>query len=602
MALTKQLRPAEEISVLAEEQSVYQSSPIRSPRLVGWPLRIFVWLIDSWLFLPIRALLERANKIPQTLAETDIPESPLFVPVHLSADVCADVKTSQPLGPAEMAALAFDLPGLVCAAKSPNQKTGQTMWTAAELSKAYSCGRQTPSAVAARLLARIKTLQDMAIFIACDAQDVLQQAAESSLRYQRQSPLSPLDGVPYAVKDMLDALPYETTCGTTYMSSQYQVQQDHPMVAAMRATGAILLGKTNMHELGVSPIGLNMHFGIPCNPHNPSCFAGGSSSGSAAAVAAGLCPFAIGNDGGGSIRVPAACCGVVGLKPTWGRDSIVGGPRGVKSLVSTGPIAATVADAAIMYAVTGNAGTKHLGPVPPVRLPKKLADGTERDPMHGQRLGIFWDWFNDAAPEVVDTCKAAVNSLCAKGAEVVPISIPELDAARVAHVYTFGSEAASCHMQELQTPSLRRQMAADVRVTLGISQSFKAQQFVQGQRIRSRMVTYMEKAFQEVDFIVTPTIPDAAPPIQPDVHQAGESDLSTVGWLMRFVFLSNFTGHPAISVPVGHTTQGMPIGLQLIGRPWAEAELLFAGSVAQQAQKLCIAPPTQYFCPLVESH
>lgn len=98
--------------------------------------------------------------------------------------------------------------------------------------------------------------------------------------------------------------------------------------------------------------------------------------------------------------------------------------------------------------------------------------------------------------------------------QVVPISIPELDAARVAHVYTFGSEAASCHMQELQTPSLRRQMAADVRVTLGISQSFKAQQFVQGQRIRSRMVTYMEKAFQEVDFIVTPTIPDAAPPIQ----------------------------------------------------------------------------------------
>lgn len=601
MGQLKRLQPAAEASVLSEDLQTYDLKTVRSPRLVGWLLRAFVWLVDSWLFPPVRAILERANGLPQILGETEIPERPLFAPVHALSDtnlVSGDtgLETS-----ATKAGIAFNTAGV---AREHAKHDSQLHWSAAQLSSAYTSGAVTPTQVAESILQYVAHSQQsepaMNYFIAIDTQAVRTQAAQSTIRYQERKVLSALDGVPYAVKDMCDALPYQTTCGTTYMASRHKAVQDHPMVAAMQVCGAILLGKTNMHELGVSPLGLNMHYGITRNPHNPDCFAGGSSSGSAAVVAAGLCPFAIGNDGGGSIRVPAACCGVVGLKPTWGRDCAGGGPKGVNSLVSTGPIAATVADALLMYAVIANAGEQHIGPVAPVSLPPSLADGSEAHPMHGYRIGVFWDWFNDAAPEVVDCCKSALNLLCAKGAEIVPISIPDLDAARVSHMYTFGSEAASCHMQALQSPQLKHQLAADVRITLGIAKSFKAQQFIQAQRIRARMVTYMEKAFGAVDFIATPTIPDVAPAIKPDVLQAGESDLSTVGQLMRFVFLSNFTGHPAISLPAGHNSQGLPIGLQLIGRPWAEAGLLYAGSVLEKAVQGSVKRP-KLLCTIVGS-
>ncbi len=187
-------------------------------------------------------------------------------------------------------------------------------------------------------------------FIASNPDDVLRQAEAATHRIRNGQALSLLDGVPVAVKDEVDMVPCPTTVGTAFLGPR-PAKQDSTVVARMRATGAVLLGKTNMHEIGIGVTGLNLHHGTPRNPYNPDHYTGGSSSGSAAAVAAGLCPVAISADGGGSIRIPSSFCGLVGLKPTFGRISEFGAAPLCWSLAHLGAIAATATDAALAYGV-----------------------------------------------------------------------------------------------------------------------------------------------------------------------------------------------------------------------------------------------------------
>jgi Asp-tRNA(Asn)/Glu-tRNA(Gln) amidotransferase A subunit family amidase len=404
--------------------------------------------------------------------------------------------------------------------------------------------------------------------ISVQAGDVLRQARESARRYQEGKPLSPLDGVPVAVKDEVDMVPHPTTVGTAFLG-RAPASRDSTVVARLRAAGALLIGKTNMHEIGIGVTGLNPHHGTPRNPYNPAHYTGGSSSGSAAAVAAGLCPLAIGADGGGSIRIPSAFCGLVGLKATFGRISEFGAFPLDWSVAHIGPIAASAADAALGYALIA-------GPDPQdansLHQPPPSLDGWDDTDISGLRIGLFLPWFRHASAEVVAACEAMLEGFTGLGAHLREIVIPDLDAGRVAHVITIAGEMAQA--METYQAEHHRQHGLDVRINLTLARAFTLRDYVKAQRMRTRMMNHFKQAFEQVDVIVTPMTGIAAPPIPASALPDGDSDLTTLAGIMRFATPANLTGLPAISFPAGYTQQGLPVGLQAIGRPWDEVTLL----------------------------
>nr|XP_016495154.1 PREDICTED: fatty acid amide hydrolase-like [Nicotiana tabacum] len=227
-------------------------------------------------------------------------------------------------------------------------------WTILDYSRAYNSKLITPRKVIDRFLSAVHrsstSSMQMSFFINFDAEDMLRQATMSTNRYEQGEALSVLDGVPIAIKDEIDCMPYPTTGGTKWMHKVRGCKDDAECVRRLRSCGAILVGKTNMHELGAGTSGINPHHGTTRNPYNVARIAGGSSSGSAAVVAAGLCPAALGVDGGGSVRMPAALCGVVGFKPSFGRISHSGILPLNWTVGMVGILAATVEDALLVYA------------------------------------------------------------------------------------------------------------------------------------------------------------------------------------------------------------------------------------------------------------
>nr|ARQ20723.1 lipid body protein [Lobosphaera incisa] len=586
------LPPAEQVT-----EGPYELKPVRAPILTGWPLRVFIWMAETPLFAPIRSKLMRDSGMPQVLSDIDIPEHPTFYPYlpTTSFKVADSEQNIQDLNPSERAdAASHAVPGFRVLRSGLDEPFHSRRWSIADFHQAYMSGDVTPDAVAADIIERIRESEamkpPMRFLIAHNPQDLMRQAAESTSRYKAGKPLSVLDGVPYAVKDGVDALPYKTTNGTTWAAGLRTVSQDAPMVAALRATGAMLIGKANLHEIGLGTTGMNIRWGTARNPHDPAKFTGGSSSGSAAIVAAGLCPFAIGSDGGGSIRIPSSFCGCVGLKPTWGRDAAMGSPESWMTVAVLGPLAAHVEDAAIVYAATANMGQAQAQfPPAPAAIHKALFNpaqlGAASLPLRGRRIGVYWRWFEDADAEVVRLCKAALQHLEAAGAEVVSICFPELELLRVAHVATITCELAQHNGTGLHDPHLRCQFNSDVRLGLAIAKGFSGTDYLQAQQVRTRITVHLRRLFSEVDFIATPTIPITAPTFRHAAQSNGENDLERTVKIMRFMLAANFCGHPAISVPIGHSAAdgNMPVGLQLMGRPWAESELLFAGSVLEAA-------------------
>ena len=461
--------------------------------------------------------------------------------------------------------------------------------TAGRLARAYRDGTTDPVEVARRALAAIEACgagEPVALgaFVAVDPDDVLRQAEASARRFREGRTLGPLDGVPVAVKDEVDLAGYPTTVGTSFLGSS-PAARDATVVARLRAAGAVLLGKTNMHEIGIQPTGFNPHHGQARNPYDPSRDTGGSSSGSAAAVAAGICPVAVGADGGGSIRIPAGFCGVVGLKPTYGRVSEAGAAPLCWSVAHLGPIGATVEDVTLAYAAMAGPDPADPGTAgqPPVTLPDPA-----RERLDGVRVGVFRPWFEHAAPEVVARCEAALEALAAAGAEVTEIAIPGLDTMRVAHAITILAEMAAAMAPYY--PARRTAFGLDSRVLLALAGAFTAADYVQAQRARRRAAGVLLSVLETVDLIATPTAAVPAPPVPADPVR-GESDTSTVVEIMRYAFPGNFVGLPAISVGAGYTGEGLPVGFQLMGRPWEEALLLEAARIVEAA--------TEYRAPRV---
>jgi Asp-tRNA(Asn)/Glu-tRNA(Gln) amidotransferase A subunit family amidase len=414
-------------------------------------------------------------------------------------------------------------------------------------------------------------------FVAVNREDVLSQARASAERFRAGKPLSILDGVPVAVKDEVDMKPYHTRVGTRIIGRTGPATQDSTVVARLRAAGALLIGKTTMHEIGISPNGFNAHSGAVRNPCDVQRDPGGSSCGSAAAVAAGLVPLAVGADGGGSIRIPASLCGIVGLKATFGRVSEFGAAPLCWSVAHLGPLAGSVEDAALGYAIMAGADGRDPNTLTPP--PVTLAGWNQSD-LRGVRLGLDTNWFNHAAVGVVKACSEMLESLRSAGAEVMNIAIPELDEMRIAHAMTILSEMALC-MKPFR--SQRNLQGYDVRLSLVLGESLSACDYLQAQRMRTRALAIFRAIYEKVDVIISPSTALAAQLIPANGLACGWSDLGTDTEMMRYAFAGNLTGLPAISFPAGYDESGMPVGMQAMGRHWEEHLLLRVAYNAERA-------------------
>jgi Asp-tRNA(Asn)/Glu-tRNA(Gln) amidotransferase A subunit family amidase len=477
--------------------------------------------------------------------------------------------------------------------RDDDARAGFRFPTVADYHAAYRSGALTPLDVAERFLARWEESENASPalrgFISMRRDDILAQASAATQRWKSGHPLGAFDGVPVAAKDEIDQAGYVTTIGTRLFEGAQPAAHDSTAVARMRAAGAVMVGKANMHEIGIGVTGFNQHHGSARNPYNDAYHTGGSSAGPGCVVGAGLVPMAIGADGGGSIRLPASFCGVVGLKPTYGRISEHGAAPLCWSVAYLGPLANCARDAALAHQVLSGADARDAN-----SAGHPAADIDDRTPrsLSGVTLGVYWPWFRDAQPDVVAVCERLLGQMCARGATLVEVEIPELELARVAHLVTITSE-----MLTGMLPQIRDRLGdfgIETQLNIAIARGSTAMDYVHAQRVRTRAIAHFERALGRVDAIITPASGNTAPRMRPD--GGAVSDLSRSMETMRFAYASNFTGHPAISFPAGYDTAGLPVGMQAIGRGWSERLLLrlaaFADTVVERRK------PQRYYAPI----
>jgi aspartyl-tRNA(Asn)/glutamyl-tRNA(Gln) amidotransferase subunit A len=366
-----------------------------------------------------------------------------------------------------------------------------------------------------------------------------------------------------------------TTAGSKFYADRVP-EHDAFVVERLRRAGAVIVGKTNMHEWALGVTNDNPHYGACRNPWAPDHITGGSSGGSAAALAAGMCDGALGSDTGGSIRIPAALCGVVGLKPTYGRVSLRGVVPLSWSLDHAGPMARRVRDAAALLGVIAGYDAADPGslPVPVDDYLSELDAG-----IAGWRIGVVADdWLGDIHAGVSEAVRAAVAVLVSLGTRIERLDVPELpEAARLNGLVTT-ADAATFHRERMENAP--DDFGADVLARLRRGAGYGVTDYAHARRMQTQLRRRFESWFVEhggaLDAVVLPTTPIPAPKIQ------GLDAVATATVLTRFTAPFNFTGLPALSVPCG-TTDGLPVGLQLVCAPWAERRLLRAGHAYETA-------------------
>ncbi len=538
--------------------SSYNLESLKLPKLTGSMLSIFANLIETPFgkLLLLNSLLDNGG-IPK-LRALNVDEMPTFYPL-----VKPTAENEHIVGMNVPTTSEWNLP----------------YPTALDYSTKYQNGETTPIEVAEQVLRNIKSSeqgeQPLRIFIALNRDDLFSQADAANQRIKEGRRLSPLDGVPVAMKDEIDMLPYPTTVGTSFLGKEPAIE-DSTVAARLRAAGALLVGKTNMHEIGIAPNGMNVHHGTVRNPFDRTCDTGGSSSGSAVAVSAGIVPLAIGADGGGSIRIPATLCGVVGLKPTFGRVSEFGAAPLCWSVAHLGPLAASVYDAALVYSII--AGPDPRDPNSLVQ-PSVTLKGWNIPDLSGLRFGIYPEWNEHADPDVVLVFKEMLSKLEQRGATFVEIEIPELDEIRISHAITILSEMAMC--MRVYKPQ-RKEMAEAVRLSLVLGEEMSSNDYLQAQRYRTRALASFERIFTEVDVILSPGTAKPAQAFPLANPTQGWSDLSIDTEYMRYVYTGNLTGLPAISFPAGYDSRGLPVGMQAMSKHWQEHLLLRVAYNAEQ--------------------
>ncbi|XP_059445552.1 fatty acid amide hydrolase isoform X1 [Corylus avellana] len=592
MAKRRVMVPAEEVDLSTVK---YEPEAIQAPHLTGFVFKLFVRIIEAPVIGSlIISYLKKQNRIVQMLRNTVIPEAPMFKPEFPPQEPESGVvAVDEDGGPEDRVESSLKcLPHYDLAGRwNGDQALPFQYWKIRDYAYAYRSRLVTPYMVAERIIPIIEEFGSKRppapLLISFDAEEVRKQAAASTQRFEEGKPLSILDGIFMAIKDDIDCLPHPSKGGSTWLHEVRSVKKDAVSVSKLRSCGVIFLGKTNMHEFGMGTTGNNPNYGTTRNPHAPERYTGGSSSGPAAIVASGLCSAALGTDGGGSIRIPSSLCGVVGLKTTYGRTDMRGCTCDCGTVEILGPIASTVEDVMLVYAaILGSSPADRISLRPSVPCLPILSSYDGLNALGSLRLGKYTAWFNDVnSTDISDKCEDVLDLLCkTHGCEMVEIVIPELHEMRNSHLVSIGSEML-CSVNPDCDDGKDVRMTYDTRTSLALFQSFTASDYVAAQCLRRRIMYHHMEIFKKVDVIVTPTTGMTAPIIPPSAIQYGETDMQVTGYLMRFIIAANLLGLPAISVPVGYDKQGLPIGLQLIGRPWGEASLL---RMASAIEELCL--------------
>jgi len=455
-----------------------------------------------------------------------------------------------------------------------------TDWTIASLAAAIRARRISPVEATQECLARVARLDGrLRAFITVDADGALARARALEAEAAAGRWRGPLHGVPLAHKDLFHIGGLPTSCGTK-TAEYFFAERDATAVARLVEAGANTLGKLNMAELALGPFGDNAHHGDAQNPWRAGHVSGGSSSGSGVAVAVGLALGALGTDTGGSIRLPAACCGIVGLKPTYGRVSRAGAMALSWSLDHLGPMTRSVRDAALMLEIVAGHDPHDATSSPhPVGTPA----ATLEKPIRGLRLAIpenyYFDGVTDEARAAVE---AAARTLATLGAHVDTLRLPDPAALIDVAGILARSESSTIHARIVRDRP--HELGPAVRSRLEIGFHISAHDYLQAGRLRARLTReFVDEVFGQVDAVLTPTIPE--PPPQRAVVTAPPVD-DIVRRMNRFSRLTrpfNALGLPVLSVPAGFTPDGRPLGLSIAGRPFDEATVLRLGHAWEQA-------------------
>jgi len=453
-------------------------------------------------------------------------------------------------------------------------------WTIESLVAALRARRISAVEITDECLARINRLNPvLRAFITVDADGARRAAKERDGELAAGRARGPLHGVPMAWKDLCASPGLPTSCGTR-TRDYFVSERPCTAVARLVAAGAITLGKTNMTELALGPFGDNAHHGHVQSPWRNGHCSGGSSSGSGSAVAAGLALGALGSDTGGSIRLPAACCGIVGLKPTYGRVSRAGAMALSWSNDHLGPMTRTVRDAALMLGIIAGwdaaDATTSRRPVPDYL---RGIDGGIR----GLRIGVPASYyFDDVNAEVVAAVREAARQLGALGAHVSEMRVP--DPVPLGEITGVISRAESVTIHERLLRERPQDIQPVVRTRLEFGAQIAAHQYLQALRARGRLAQeFLRAVFSQVDVLIAPTIPEPAPEIAAVTTGAVDDIIKKMGRFSRLTRPFNGLGLPALSLPCGFSTQGLPLALAIVGRPFDEATVLRAGQAYEQA-------------------
>ena len=418
---------------------------------------------------------------------------------------------------------------------------------------------QSPLTIARLILDRIEANRHLNAFITVDRDLVMQEAELLEDRARRGEDLGPLAGVPVGVKDLMPVRGYPLTAGTKAFDAMVQ-NHDAPVVARLRAAGALIVGTTNLHELAFGINSANPHFGHVQNSRYPGYIPGGSSGGSASAVAAGLAAIGVGSCTGGSIRQPAACHGIVGFKPTYDavpRDDVV--PL-AWSLDHIGPITRSVEDAALAFEVM--AGLPEHSTLPAeASMPPRIMKPRK----------FFYEMLD---VEVRTAVEGALARLQQAGARLGEVDVPGIELAPGIQLITINSEASQAHGELLRTRGDR--MGEDVRVRLEIGQFYLAVDYIKAQQLRAKVRQSMISSFGMADVMIIPAMPVLPPKAGTTMVELEGRKMHVAPALTRFTSPINFCGFPALSMPCGKSASGLPVNIQVVGRPGADATVLAA--------------------------
>ncbi len=528
-----------------------------APRLVGAPVRFLRQALASpplasafWAFAARDFRLPELGRLPGELLD---PIDPAPVPI---AGRPSHGWTDAELGPPAVT----------------NRRGAGSRWRAA-----YADGL-SPVDVVERLLARHAGLAERSPFVVVDPARALAAAEASAGRWRSGRPLGPLDGLVVPVKDEFHLRGHATRGGTAYLTD---LQADDAwVIAQLEAAGAIVLGKTHCTEWGMNPYGALQHQVGPRNPYDGERAPGGSSTGSAVAVALGLCPSAVGSDGGGSVRIPACLTGQLGIKPTYIRVGRTGDTWGASSVSHIGAIGQTTADCVEQLAVTA-------GIDPDDPLTRFAPDGHDPLPwraalgrgLTGCRIGVLRDELTDADPRIALLIEQALVALQAEGATLVDVTLPFGSLVNAIGAVTIASETAGNVRDDFATHGA--QFGDELAILMRMMQLVPAQDLVTAMRARAHLRRATARRFAEVDLLALPTAAIPAPVYRTREDRQPILDTGATSSLTRFSFLGNLTGLPAGTVPIG-LVDGLPVGLQLVGDAWDEASVVAAMAHAER--------------------